>query len=306
MKRILFLIIILYPIFILQGQNSLTEVQGDINISGGFNFSGFSSNVSNDYLVSLPLVLINGSDVSSGLIVSFLVSAGNTGPSTLSVDNGNLISTPRSLLRRGNLHLAPDDLIAGEIAMAIFNGTDWQLIHPAYTIPGYLTNCNGLFVNLLTSNNHCGSCENQCPAGFICQNGSCLLSCHSGLTKCDGICVNLDTDRSYCGSCLNECDPGHICQNGTCVLSCQVGLTKCGSLCVNTTTDNNNCGSCGNQCPAGEICQNGSCTISCQVGLTKCGSLCVNTDSNNEHCGSCGNQCGNGFKCENGTCVACD
>lgn len=289
-----------------QAQNAELEVQGDFNLSGGLNFSGFSTNTGNDYELLLPGIDISSGDVPTGLIVSFLVSASNTGSATLKVDNGASTSTARHLLRRGNLQLGSDDLIAGEIAMAIFNGLDWQLMHPASTIPSYLSNCNGTYVNLLTDAAYCGSCNIACPAGYRCDNGNCVLSCQNGLTNCNGTCINLNANVSNCGTCGNDCPAGYRCEGGNCVLSCEVGLTKCSGTCVNLNTDLYHCGTCGITCEAGERCVSGNCVLSCGVGLTNCAGKCTDLQSDNQGCGTCGNVCPTGFKCENGSCVACD
>jgi Na+-translocating ferredoxin:NAD+ oxidoreductase RnfC subunit len=63
-------------------------------------------------------------------------------------------------------------------------------------------------VNRQTDNNNCGTCGNVCPAGQICSNGTCALSCQSGLFNCSGVCVNRQTDRFNCGTCGNVC-PAH-------------------------------------------------------------------------------------------------
>lgn len=68
-------------------------------------------------------------------------------------------------------------MMMDELAMAVFNGTALQLIHPAYTFPIYLTNCNGTYVNLDTDNNNCGNCGDTCPTGQVCENGTCV-SCN--------------------------------------------------------------------------------------------------------------------------------
>jgi hypothetical protein len=255
--RVLSLLIISISCLPLSAQ--ILDVEGSLGISGGLNFSGFSTNTDNDYELLLPNILISSGDVDTGLLVSFLVSATNTGSSTLAVNNGNTTSTPRNLLRRGNLHLTADDLTTGEIAMAIFNGSDWQLIHPAANLPEYLTNCGGQYVNLMTDLEHCGACDTLCPPGQRCVNGLCEVSCPAGQIECDGACVDINTDHNHCGSCGSPCADGEKCESGSCQTDCQDGLDDCTGQCANLMSDNNNCGTCGTVCPSGEKCVDGGC-----------------------------------------------
>ncbi len=46
--------------------------------------------------------------------------------------------------------------------------------------------CEGLCVDLRTSQEHCGRCD---------------ISCHSGLVCCDGRCSDLRRDNGNCGAC---------------------------------------------------------------------------------------------------------
>jgi hypothetical protein len=145
---------------------------------------------------------------------------------------------------------------------------------PLAKCPG-VTDC----VDLTTTLEHCGACENVClaPAGggpppvdagpdapdpgvrlatAACIGGACLYTCPAGSTSCDDAgCFDLKKNREHCGSCDTGCGSG-FCNKGIC---CQTGQTICGNTCVSTQTDPNNCGTCGNKCPQFYTCYQGQC-----------------------------------------------
>lgn len=125
--------------------------------------------------------------------------------------------------------------------------------------PGGLVDCGGQCVDINSDENNCGSCNTPCPAGYICQSGSCVLNCPPGQVNCGGNCVNLQSDEGHCGACGTACPQGTICQNGVCVLNCPPGQVECSGQCVDILSDENNCGSCNTVCPQGTYCVNGSC-----------------------------------------------
>jgi len=49
--------------------------------------------------------------------------------------------------------------------------------------------CSGHCVDLNTDFNNCGGCGRACPAGTMCQGGSCV--CAGGLTLCGTVCVSM-------------------------------------------------------------------------------------------------------------------
>ena len=162
--------------------------------------------------------------------------------------------------------------------------------------------CNGVCVDTSTDLSNCGTCENTCSPGEICQNGVC--TCPPGQTDCGDGCSDPLTDRFNCGSCFNFCGTGGTCQNGVCI--CGPLQTKCGGNCTAILTDSSNCGGCGNVCPPGLVCSGGACV--CPMGLTNCGGVCKNLVFDPLNCGACGKKCGFccagscGMKCPTGGC----
>ncbi len=119
-----------------------------------------------------------------------------------------------------------------------------------------------------TDRNHCGTCDNACGAGEICDGaGQCALSCQGGLTECDGVCVDTDSDRLHCGDCSTTCDSGEVCSAGSCATSCQGALVECGGTCIDPQSDHDYCGASGDctganaglTCAADEACVSGTC-----------------------------------------------
>jgi hypothetical protein len=169
--------------------------------------------------------------------------------------------------------------------------------------PASQADCSGTCASLNSDNANCGACGNACPAGNVCSNGSCQLSCQQGLDDCSGTCANLMSDTANCGACGTACAAGEVCSNGQCALSCQQGLDDCSGTCANLMSDNANCGACGTVCSAGEVCSNGQCALSCQQGLTDCNGVCTNLLTDNADCGQCGTVCSAGNVCSSGTCA---
>jgi Stigma-specific protein, Stig1/Putative metal-binding motif len=153
---------------------------------------------------------------------------------------------------------------------------------------------------------NCGACDNACPAGQACDNGSCSWGCTGGTTKCGAKCVDTLLDPANCGGCNKVCPAGEVCSLGSCGLICGGGTTKCGAKCVDTKSDPANCGGCGTKCATGQLCSGGSCGGSCSGTQVMCGNKCVDTQTDPANCGSCGTVCVLGTECKAGKCVACN
>jgi len=67
---------------------------------------------------------------------------------------------------------------------------------------------------VLTSNDHCGTCDNACPAVATCQTGKCKCPNNQQLL-CGEACENALTDNTNCGGCGHDCR-GATCANGVC------------------------------------------------------------------------------------------
>ena len=167
----------------------------------------------------------------------------------------------------------------------------------------------------ITTTQHCGSCNNSCPAPLYpnqvatCTSGTCGVACSSGFAHCSGPLSNgCETDittAAHCGSCT-PCTLGTnvsavACNAGACaVSSCATGYDNCNGTyadgCeVNLQTDAANCGACEHQCGAHEVCSGGACT--CAPNYTLCGSTCVSVHTDVNNCNGCNNVCPAGASC---------
>lgn len=88
-----------------------------------------------------------------------------------------------------------------------------------------LIECDGTCVDLDTATDHCGECNNACPApaGTVptCAAGSCGVECATGREDCDGDPTNgcevdVEGDPLHCGGCGLMCDAGRTCRGGRC------------------------------------------------------------------------------------------
>ena len=86
--------------------------------------------------------------------------------------------------------------------------------------------------------------DGLCPAGKVCDHGSCVTACGTGEFRCPG---GLECDRGFC---IDPLCVGVVCEAGT---ACRAGL--CVGACDGIT------------CPIGEECQLGRCVDSC-AGVT--------------------------------------
>ena len=156
------------------------------------------------------------------------------------------------------------------------------------------TICDGKCVNLLTSNDHCGSCYNSCKVGQ-CKAGIC--QCEDNKADCSGKCIDLTNDPNNCGSCGYHCESGQ-CKESKC--QCKDNQTDCNGKCIELTT-NDNCGECGKVCPAGQMCLNKECK--CPTGKINCSGICIDPSTDSNNCGECGKICSGGKTCNNNNCT---
>ena len=174
---------------------------------------------------------------------------------------------------------------------------------------GDTTVCNSVCVDTFTDPAHCGGCGNVCPAGDVCLDGACALSCDSdaGLTlvNCDGACVDLLTNPNHCGSCAIACTGGQQCEGGGCACTGGTLPSLCEGQCVDLASSPTNCGACGTACGQQQVCSGAVCVVSCPDagGVTNCGGACVDTAEDNANCGACGTVCGGGSACVDGACA---
>jgi hypothetical protein len=111
-------------------------------------------------------------------------------------------------------------------------------------------------VDLESDPQHCGTCDNACPAGVSCSAGNCV--CPDGQTPCGDVCVDTGSDPQNCGDCGIGCMPDQVCWMGVCADAC-AELTDCDGACVDTQTNPDHCGDCNNACADGGACVMGGC-----------------------------------------------
>lgn len=178
----------------------------------------------------------------------------------------------------------------------------------------------------LTSNTHCGACNQPCTARANtqadCSGGTCARPCIPGYGDCDGVgdngCERPLTTPTDCGGCNRPCtaaanQTASCSAEGVCSKACGPGYGDCDGNAANgcetaTSSSLSHCGACNHACtaPAGGTvaCVNGQCVPSCPqwYGLdasrtacvcayTMCGSVCTLLDSDVRNCGRCGNRC---------------
>jgi hypothetical protein len=163
---------------------------------------------------------------------------------------------------------------------------------------GQCETCGGsACVALSSDSQHCGSCNNACPAGVACENGSC--ACTTGTQACDGACVDVMTNLAHCGACGVTCSPGSTCEAGQC--TCPASLEACSGQCVEVNSDGQHCGNCETSCTGEQVCLLGTCAAGCG-DLQQCGTSCVDTQTSLLHCGGCNQACPGGLACQAGSC----
>ncbi|MEZ4389847.1 MAG: hypothetical protein R3A48_02030 [Polyangiales bacterium] len=168
---------------------------------------------------------------------------------------------------------------------------------------------NGCEVDLRTSVQHCGGCDQRCVVANgtgACVARSCAVgACNSGFADCDnrpgnGCETSLNTNAN-CGGCGRACAMGTMCTGGQCTSTCAAGTVLCGGACVDTSSSASHCGGCGAACPgrpnAVATCAAGRCGIACNAGFGDCdgdpGNGCETRLDTLSNCGRCGVACAN-------------
>lgn len=162
--------------------------------------------------------------------------------------------------------------------------------------------CGARCFDPMTSNEHCGACDNACSGGKTCDGGACV--CPTGTTDCNGTCVSLSSDDANCGMCGVACRSDQSCSGGTC--ACAATELDCNGACVSRTSPLH-CGACNNACDAAtETCTpfGGGAACACNAGLFDCGSngTCEDRMTDENNCGTCGRVCPGNKTCIAGDC----
>jgi len=160
------------------------------------------------------------------------------------------------------------------------------------------TQCGRVCVDVSSSNEHCGSCANECQGAELCADNKC--TCPATAAVCDDACVDVLADRAHCGGCDKRCEAWQLCTQGVC--GCAEGSVECGSACVDLATDKAHCGGCDRACPEEASCVQSECACESSM-LLACGDLCVDPLSSASHCGRCNRACTGEATCVTGVCL---
>lgn len=259
-----------------------------------------------------------GTNNTSGTGIPYMVTraspddmaAGQSGPALAQSPRGTAAIVQGTLPAPSPLSLPPPDTTkpaSGGILSAIMSFFGSLLTGPQSSPASHMVSCNGVYSDLMTDPDNCGSCGNQCAAGESCTRSGCSApKGNSGAvtlmtTPHISDVVNVVVIAGAAGepeepdcSMTGECMPYKAC---------------CGSRCYDLNASHDHCGRCGNACPAGYSCWYGECwspeqmhgigggsqscagTGSCAPGMTCCYGLCWDLSISETHCGSCGTVC---------------
>jgi hypothetical protein len=198
-----------------------------------------------------------------------------------------------------------------------------------FNCPTGQTACSDGCFTLASSTQHCGRCENPCPARanatITCAAGACGFQCLAGFADCDmnaanGCETDTRTSAAHCGMCGRACSFANAtatCAGGTCGLgACTMGFADCDMSAANGCETNLNtsvtaCGMCGRACSIANgtaACAMGQCAVAaCNTGFADCDMNPTNgcetdTRASGTHCGMCGRACPAGQACQSGAC----
>lgn len=183
--------------------------------------------------------------------------------------------------------------------------------------------CDGLCVDPMTNEEHCGSCGSQCDAGERCDSGRCGdgsggsagasngggagEGANAGGSSGDGGGAEAGgggtAGSAGAGEGGNGADAGRGGTAGSAGNGATGGSAGCAAIDVPES-----CGTCGMACPASApLCtpiepSGFECVPLCEEPLVACSGQCVDLMTDPENCGSCGHVCPSGI-CEDGICA---
>ncbi len=181
--------------------------------------------------------------------------------------------------------------------------------------------CGPTCADLLSSDAHCGACNNPCASGATCEEGRCVRVCEGDTTSCGADCVNLDDDPAHCGGCGVQCGIGPqvegVCDPSECHESCAPDYGDCNVDAVDgcethLASDADHCDGCGLRClsppHAAAACLAGACALgACDADFGDCDGdpdngceISLHTSAN--HCNACDSPCAEGMLCAQGVC----
>jgi hypothetical protein len=138
-----------------------------------------------------------------------------------------------------------------------------------------------------------------CPAGQVCDKGTCVGACGTGEFRCDPgfTCKTGHCIEDACAAL--ECPAGQACRNGTCMNACDGVVCPSGEECQ--------LGRCVDPCKAvtcsgGKVCERGLCVSDCNCRGCKDGLEC-GTDGRCTDPKCVGVTCADGEACAGGACV---
>lgn len=141
--------------------------------------------------------------------------------------------------------------------------------------------------------------EGLCPAGQVCDKGSCVEACGTGEFRCD---VGLTCKAGFCieDACADKtCEAGQVCRDGECKNPCDGVICPSGQECqLGRCVDP--CAAV--ECPAGKVCERGLCVSDCSCRGCDEGLECA-ADGRCTDPRCVGVNCEAGQKCVEGACV---
>ncbi len=176
---------------------------------------------------------------------------------------------------------------------------------------------NGCESSLLTDDQHCGACDNECEDVHgvnSCRYGICAPDCDKGYQSCDDNpsngCEQSTRTLTHCGACDDDCsaEGGGVAAcsaAGECSVTCSGNYRSCNDEdsardgCeTNIMTSANHCGGCGQSCAGTNVatraCSGGTCAPTCESGYCRAANPangCTVPLGTPDNCASCGDSC---------------